>query len=97
MQCLAPRLGLERLLFLTSDNVLFPRLDFFQTSTLVGVVSSSSPLDGRPQASIILNDCSRPILLKNSPTVLFQSSLGVVKPSTPPRASLIRDSGRSDF
>src|SRR5258708_36877519 len=46
----APRLGLERLLFLTSDNVLFPRLDSSQTSNLDSLVSSSSPsLDDRPR------------------------------------------------
>src|SRR6267143_5494066 len=55
------KVGLKHPLFPTSDSVLFPRLDFSQTSKLDGVVSSNSPLDARPQASIILNDCNRPI------------------------------------
>ena len=43
------------LLFLTSDNVLFSRLDSSQTSNLDSVVSSSSPsLEARPRASINL-------------------------------------------
>src|SRR6266853_584408 len=55
------KVGLKHPLFLTSDNVLFPRLDTSQTSNLDSVVSSSSPsLDARPRASIISNDCYRP-------------------------------------